>query len=157
VLAEQVEAKLANGEQVDIQQHATLSSTLVRLAQRIGIDRAALDVTPSLTSTLASIAAEQEAYERAYAADDEATEEAAGAPLRRGALGPQNKPYPPFWPNPPPPSRESRPNPPVWRVSWGQPKAADPRLCARSCPLARCLFRMQTHKCLKLLATLAEF
>jgi hypothetical protein len=54
VLAEQLESRLANGEQIDIQEHATLSSTLVRLAQRIGIDRVALDVTP----TLADIAAE---------------------------------------------------------------------------------------------------
>ncbi len=44
VLAEQLEARLANGEQIDIAEHATLSSTLVRLAQRIGIDRVARDV-----------------------------------------------------------------------------------------------------------------
>lgn len=48
VLAEQVEAKLANGEDIDIQQHATLSSTLVRLAQRIGIERVAKDVELNL-------------------------------------------------------------------------------------------------------------
>jgi hypothetical protein len=46
VLAEQLEGRLANGEQIDIAQHATLSSTLVRLAQRIGIDRVPRDVTP---------------------------------------------------------------------------------------------------------------
>jgi hypothetical protein len=57
VLAEQMESRLANGETIDIQQHATLSSTLVRLAQRIGIDRIAKDITPSL----ADIAAEIEA------------------------------------------------------------------------------------------------
>jgi hypothetical protein len=45
VLAEQLESRLANGEQIDIAEHATLSSTLVRLAQRIGIDRVARDVT----------------------------------------------------------------------------------------------------------------
>jgi hypothetical protein len=39
VLAEQLESRLANGEQINISEHATLSSTLVRLAQRIGIDR----------------------------------------------------------------------------------------------------------------------
>ena len=44
VLAEQMESRLANGEQIDIQRHATLSSTLVRLAQRIGIDRVPRDV-----------------------------------------------------------------------------------------------------------------
>jgi hypothetical protein len=35
-------------EPIDIQQHATLSSTLVRLAQRIGINRVARDVAPDL-------------------------------------------------------------------------------------------------------------
>jgi hypothetical protein len=52
VLAEQMESRLANGEQINIQEHATLSSTLVRLAQRIGIDRVARDVTPSLDEFL---------------------------------------------------------------------------------------------------------
>jgi hypothetical protein len=46
VLAEQMESRLANGEQIDIQQHALLCSTLTRLAQRIGIERRARDVTP---------------------------------------------------------------------------------------------------------------
>ena len=46
VLAEQMEAKLARGEKIDIAEHATLSSTLVRLAQRIGIDRLPQDITP---------------------------------------------------------------------------------------------------------------
>ena len=46
MLAEQLESRLANGEQIDIAEHATLSSTLVRLAQRIGIDRRAKDITP---------------------------------------------------------------------------------------------------------------
>jgi hypothetical protein len=40
VMAEALEAKLARGEQIDITQHAVLSSTLVRLAQRIGIELA---------------------------------------------------------------------------------------------------------------------
>jgi hypothetical protein len=55
VLAEQLESRLANGEQIDIQEHATLSSTLVRLAARIGIDRVARDVTPSLAEYLAAL------------------------------------------------------------------------------------------------------
>src|SRR5438094_117339 len=46
VLAEQMESRLANGEQIDIQEHALLCSTLTRLAQRIGIERRARDVTP---------------------------------------------------------------------------------------------------------------
>ena len=52
VLAEQLEGRLANGEQVDINEHAVLSSTLVRLAAKIGIDRVPRDVTPSLRELL---------------------------------------------------------------------------------------------------------
>jgi hypothetical protein len=52
VLAEQLESRLANGEQIDITEHATLSSTLVRLAQRIGIDRRAKNVGPTLSDYL---------------------------------------------------------------------------------------------------------
>ena len=46
VIAEQMESRLANGEQIDIQEHALLCSTLTRLAQRIGIERRQRDVTP---------------------------------------------------------------------------------------------------------------
>jgi hypothetical protein len=53
VLAERLESRLANGEQIDIAEHATLSSTLVRLASRIGIDRVPRDVSPSLADLLA--------------------------------------------------------------------------------------------------------
>lgn len=49
-----MESRLANGEQVDINEHATLSSTLVRLAARIGIDRIPRDVTPTLDEYLAN-------------------------------------------------------------------------------------------------------
>lgn len=52
VLAEQMESRLANGEKIDINEHATLSSTLVRLGQRIGIDRRQKDVTPTLAEYL---------------------------------------------------------------------------------------------------------
>ena len=54
VIAEQMEAKLARGEQINIAEHATLSSTLVRLAQRIGIDRRAKNITPTLADYLAA-------------------------------------------------------------------------------------------------------
>ena len=58
VLTEQMESRLANGEQIDVQEHATLSSTLVRLAQRIGIDRIPRDVTlPTVEAYLAAKAA----------------------------------------------------------------------------------------------------
>jgi hypothetical protein len=51
-IAEQMEARLANGEEIDIAEHVVLSSTLVRLASRIGIDRVTRDVTPSLGDLL---------------------------------------------------------------------------------------------------------
>jgi hypothetical protein len=60
VLAEQMEGRLANGEAIDINQHATLSSTLVRLASRIGIDRVARDITPTLREYLAQLQATEE-------------------------------------------------------------------------------------------------
>jgi hypothetical protein len=52
VLAEQLEAKLANGAAIDVSEHALLCSTLTRLAQRIGIDRVAKDLTPTLSDLL---------------------------------------------------------------------------------------------------------
>ena len=52
VIAEQMEAALARGEKFDIAEHAQLSSTLVRLSMRIGIDRQARDVTPTLREIL---------------------------------------------------------------------------------------------------------
>ena len=52
VLAEELEARLVRGEPVDIAEHALLSSTLVRLAQRIGLDRRAKNITPSLSEYL---------------------------------------------------------------------------------------------------------
>jgi hypothetical protein len=48
VLAEMLEAELANGKQIDLGQHALLTSSLVRLSSRIGIDRKAKNVTPAL-------------------------------------------------------------------------------------------------------------
>jgi hypothetical protein len=54
VLAEQLEAQLAHGERIDITAHALLTSTLVRIAQCIGIDRAARNTTPSLRKYLAA-------------------------------------------------------------------------------------------------------
>jgi hypothetical protein len=44
VQAEALEARLARGEPVDVNQHATIASTLVRLAGRLGLDRAAKEV-----------------------------------------------------------------------------------------------------------------
>lgn len=56
VLAEAMEARLANGETIDISEHALLCSTLVRVAQRIGINRAQ-KVVPSLHEYLDGAAA----------------------------------------------------------------------------------------------------
>jgi hypothetical protein len=54
VLAEQLESKLANGEQIDIAQHSLLVSSLVRLANKLGIHRVSKTITPSVESYLAS-------------------------------------------------------------------------------------------------------
>jgi len=54
VLAEQLEAQLAMGEEIDINQHALLCSSLVRLAQRIGIDRRMRNVVPTLAEYIAT-------------------------------------------------------------------------------------------------------
>jgi hypothetical protein len=52
VLAERMEARLARGETIDIQEHALLCSTLTRLVQRIGVDRIPRDISPSLDQYL---------------------------------------------------------------------------------------------------------
>jgi hypothetical protein len=52
VIAEQLETRLANGEEIDVQKHSTLSSTLVRLSNKIGISRVARDITPTLADYL---------------------------------------------------------------------------------------------------------
>src|SRR5262249_42684896 len=52
VLAEALEAKLANGERIDIGEHAQLCSTLVRVAQRIGINRVAKEIGPTVMDLL---------------------------------------------------------------------------------------------------------
>ncbi len=52
VLAEAMESKLARGEQIDISEHALLCSTLVRVAQRIGINRVPKNVSLSLAEIL---------------------------------------------------------------------------------------------------------
>jgi hypothetical protein len=55
VQAERLEALMINGEAVDVPTLCTLASTTVRLAQRIGIDRVARDVTPTLDDIAAEI------------------------------------------------------------------------------------------------------
>ena len=53
VQLEQSEARLASGEQINMQEYATLTSTLVRVVTRLGINRVARDVTPTLSEYLA--------------------------------------------------------------------------------------------------------
>lgn len=53
VLAEALEAAMADGDQIDIGQHALLTSSLVRLASRLGLDRKAKTInTPALKDYL---------------------------------------------------------------------------------------------------------
>jgi hypothetical protein len=54
VLAEQMEARLARGEQINIQEYSLLVSTIVRVTQRIGMERRARNVTPSLGQYLSN-------------------------------------------------------------------------------------------------------
>jgi hypothetical protein len=54
VIAEHMEARLAQGEPIDIGEHALLCSTLARLASRIGINRVAKPI-PTLEQYLAAL------------------------------------------------------------------------------------------------------
>ena len=58
VQAEMLEAKMVNGEQVDIGMLCTLASTTVRLSQRLGLERVAKDVGMTLADYLRQQAAE---------------------------------------------------------------------------------------------------
>ncbi|MDP2358564.1 MAG: hypothetical protein Q8M31_21265 [Beijerinckiaceae bacterium] len=51
-LAEALEARLVNGEDINLADHALLSSTLVRIASRIGIERRMRSVVPILSDYL---------------------------------------------------------------------------------------------------------
>jgi hypothetical protein len=57
-IAENMEADLVNGKQIDIGEHCLLSSTLVRLASRIGINRHARELVPSVAQYLENIEAQ---------------------------------------------------------------------------------------------------
>jgi hypothetical protein len=52
VQAELLEARMVNGEQVDIGQLCTLASTTVRIASRLGLERRAKNVTPTVQDYL---------------------------------------------------------------------------------------------------------
>jgi hypothetical protein len=51
-LAEAMEARLVSGEPINIAEHSLLASTLVRIAQRIGINRVPKNITPALSDYL---------------------------------------------------------------------------------------------------------
>jgi hypothetical protein len=53
VQAEMLEARMVNGEAIDIATLCTLASTTVRISQRLGLERRARNVTPSLNQYLA--------------------------------------------------------------------------------------------------------
>jgi hypothetical protein len=55
VLAERMEAALANGEEIDIAEHALLCSTLVRVANKIGINRIPKEIEQTLSEHLRSL------------------------------------------------------------------------------------------------------
>ena len=52
VICEQAEAKLVAGEPINVSEHALLCSTLTRLVSRLGIDRIARDISPTLSDVL---------------------------------------------------------------------------------------------------------
>jgi hypothetical protein len=53
VMAEKMESRLVQGAEIDIIEHAQLTATMVRVAQRIGLDRIPRDVSsPSLADIL---------------------------------------------------------------------------------------------------------
>ena len=54
VQAEMLEARMVNGEAIDIATLCTLASTTVRLSQRLGLERRARNVTTSLGQYLAA-------------------------------------------------------------------------------------------------------
>jgi len=61
VLAEQMEVRLAAGEQIDVTEFSLLTSTLVRVAQRIGINRIPRNLTPTVADYVAHITAREAA------------------------------------------------------------------------------------------------
>jgi hypothetical protein len=52
VIAEQMEARMVAGEPINIMEHAQLTSSMVRVAQRIGINRRSKNVTPTVRDYL---------------------------------------------------------------------------------------------------------
>jgi len=59
VQLEALETRLANGEAIDVAEYAQLTSTLIRGVSRLGIERQARDVTPTLSEYLAQLKASE--------------------------------------------------------------------------------------------------
>jgi hypothetical protein len=59
VLAEQLEARLTNGEPINITEHALLCSTLCRVSNRIGLRRIPKNITPTLAEILDDSASDE--------------------------------------------------------------------------------------------------
>ena len=57
VQAEMLEARMVDGEQIDVGQLCTLASTTVRIASRLGLERRAKPVTPTVKDYLEHIEA----------------------------------------------------------------------------------------------------
>ena len=60
VQAEAMEAQLANGTDIDITEYSQLTSTLVRVVSRLGINRTARNIMPHLHDYLEERASEVE-------------------------------------------------------------------------------------------------
>jgi hypothetical protein len=60
VQAESMEGAFVDGKPFDFEAHARISSTLVRLAVRIGLKRTAKDITPTLSEILLQAGEEDE-------------------------------------------------------------------------------------------------
>jgi hypothetical protein len=80
VMTEALEVKIVNGNgsdaDVDIGEMCNLASTVVRLSQRLGINRVARDVTPTLADYLDAKTAEERYFEADAAEESSATEDA---------------------------------------------------------------------------------
>jgi hypothetical protein len=63
VLAEQMEIRLAAGEQIDVTEFSLLTSTLVRVAQRIGINRIPRNLTPTVADYVEHIRQQEGNFE----------------------------------------------------------------------------------------------
>jgi len=66
-MAEDLERQYVNGEQIDVEQHALVCPTSLRIGARLGLAHTPKDVTPSLSEYLAGLRAEDGAVAEARA------------------------------------------------------------------------------------------